>query len=140
MADNIFVFLKPKDQISYFYSNLSIQDGLDYLAKHSYTIMPVINGQGHYIGSISEGDFLWHTLKNTPPYTKQTLESIVRKDFVPACDINVSTEQLFKQSLKQNYVPIVDDRNIFIGIVTRQSILHYLIQHSPMDTKSQKAV
>ena len=30
---------------------------------------------------------------------------------------------LIKISLKQNYVPVVDDNNIFIGIITRQDII-----------------
>lgn len=136
MVDNIFFFLKPKEQTSFFFSNLSIQDGLDYLRQHSFTIMPVITPEGHYIGSISEGDFLWYSLSHNAPYVQDTLKHLVRKDFIPACNINVDTETLFAQSLKQNYVPIVDDRNIFIGLVTRQSILKYLMENNQLDNHS----
>ncbi|MCF0246002.1 MAG: hypothetical protein HUJ55_04180, partial [Ileibacterium sp.] len=41
--------------------------------------------------------------------------------------ISIPFDLLLDASLHQNFVPIVDDRNIFIGIVTRQSIINYFI-------------
>lgn len=41
--------------------------------------------------------------------------------------------ELFNRSLEQNYVPVVDDRNIFIGIVTRKTIISYLMTHHSAD-------
>ncbi|MBP3853092.1 MAG: CBS domain-containing protein [Erysipelotrichaceae bacterium] len=128
MLDSVFFFLKPKEEVSFFFSNLSVQDGLEFLKSHTYTIMPVISPEGEYLGSISEGDFLWYTQQHPSPY-RDSIASLIRKDFIPPCDINVDLSTLFEQSLKQNYVPIVDDRNIFIGIVTRQAILSYLLDH-----------
>ena len=130
MVENVLLFLKPKDDVSFFYDNLSVQDGLDYMKQHAFTSMPVINKSGKYVGSISEGDFLWHILVSDKPTTQTQLSKLIRKDYIPACTIDVSLEDLFQQSLKQNYVPIVDDRNIFIGIVTRQAILAYLMKEA----------
>ncbi len=130
MVENVLLFLKPKDEVSFFYDNLSVQDGLDYMKQHAFTSMPVINQSGEYVGSISEGDFLWHILVSDKPTTQTQLSKLIRKDYIPACTIDVSLEDLFQQSLKQNYVPIVDDRNIFIGIVTRQAILAYLMKEA----------
>lgn len=130
MVENVLLFLKPKDDVSFFYDNLSVQDGLDYMKQHAFTSMPVINKSGEYVGSISEGDFLWHILVSDKPTTQTHLSKLIRKDYIPACTIDVSLEDLFQQSLKQNYVPIVDDRNIFIGIVTRQAILAYLMKEA----------
>ena len=130
MVENVLLFLKPKDDVSFFYDNLSVQDGLDYMKQHAFTSMPVINKSGEYVGSISEGDFLWHILVSDKPTTQTQLSKLIRKDYIPACTIDVSLEDLFQQSLKQNYVPIVDDRNIFIGIVTRQAILAYLMKEA----------
>jgi CBS domain-containing protein len=130
MVENVLLFLKPKDDVSFFYDNLSVQDGLDYMKQHAFTSMPVINKSGEYVGSISEGDFLWHILVSDKPTTQTQLSKLIRKDYIPACTIDVSLEDLFQQSSKQNYVPIVDDRNIFIGIVTRQAILAYLMKEA----------
>ena len=80
-----------------------------------------------------EGDFLWY-LVDHPNTTSEEIEhmeihDLVRKDFTQPVKMDVSVPDLFGQSLKQNFVPVVDDRNIFIGIVTRQSIIQYLMHH-----------
>lgn len=134
MNQNVFFFLKNKGEVKFLYDNISIEEGLKLMKKHGYTAMPVINKDGVYKGNINEGDFLWYLLER-PEITVQDLENIpikklIRKEYMPAATINVDMNSLFEQSLKQNYVPIVDDRHIFIGIVTRQSIIQYLMEHS----------
>lgn len=44
---------------------------------------------------------------------------------VKAINIYANIEDLIELALEQNFVPIVDDANIFIGIVTRKSIISY---------------
>ena len=46
------------------------------------------------------------------------------------CAETEKLKTLIERSLEQNYVPIVDDRGIFIGIVTRKSIIKYLMNHT----------
>ena len=58
------------------------------------------------------------------------IRELIRGDFTPPVQIDVPVDQLFAQSLKQNFVPVVDDRQIFIGIVTRQSIIQYLMNNA----------
>lgn len=99
------------------------------MKKHRYTSVPVIKEDGTYVGSVSEGDFLWTFLdcENREEQLKKPISSIIRKDYINACSVNTSSEELFNLLLDQNYVPIVDDRNVFIGIVTRKTILSSLI-------------
>ena len=40
--------------------------------------------------------------------------------------INESMENLFDKVMNQNFVPVVDDKKVFIGIVTRKDVLAYL--------------
>ena len=35
-------------------------------------------------------------------------------------------EELFEKITNQNFVPVTDDRGIFIGIITRKDIITYL--------------
>lgn len=132
MNQNVFFFLKNKSEVKFLYDNISIGDGLELMSKHGYTAMPVINKNGVYKGNITEGDFLWYLLKHPSmskeEFSKIEIKDLIRKDYMPAADINTDMKSLFDQSLAQNYVPIVDDRNIFIGIVTRQSIIKYLME------------
>lgn len=134
MLENVFFFLKTKNNVKYLYDNISVKDGLALMRKHKYTAMPIINKEGYYVGTISEGDFLWYFMDH-PTMTQEDLEhmeikELVRDDFTPPVKIDVPISQLFEQSLKQNFVPVVDDRHIFIGIVTRQSIIQYLMNHT----------
>lgn len=133
MQENVFFFLKAKNEVKFLYDNISIKDGLELMRKHKYTAMPIIDKDGYYVGVISEGDFLWY-LVDHPNTTSEEIEhmeihDLVRKDFTQPVKMDVSVPDLFSQSLKQNFVPVVDDRNIFIGIVTRQSIIQYLMHH-----------
>ncbi len=133
MQENVFFFLKTKNEVKFLYDNISIKDGLALMRKHKYTAMPIIDKDGYYVGVISEGDFLWY-LVDHPNRTSEEIEhmeirELIRKDFTQPVKMDVSVPDLFQQSLKQNFVPVVDDRNVFIGIVTRQSIIQYLMHH-----------
>ncbi len=134
MIQNVFFFLKNKGEVKYLYDNVSLSEGLKLMNTHGFTAMPVINRDGVYKGNVSEGDFLWYLLKH-PETTQEDLDTIlvkqlIRKDYMPAATFNIDMKTLIEKSLEQNYVPIVDDRNIFIGIVTRKSIIKYLMDHS----------
>ena len=37
-------------------------------------------------------------------------------------------EELLGQAQMQNFVPVIDDRNVFIGIITRSEIIKYFIK------------
>ena len=58
MQENVFFFLKAKNSVKYLYDNISVEDGLTLMRKHKYTAMPIINKEGVYVGTITEGDFL----------------------------------------------------------------------------------
>lgn len=57
---------------------------------------------------------------------QRRLESIIRRDFCPVLPIDASLEQVVSAALNQNFVPIVDGRNVLCGILTRRIIIKYL--------------
>ena len=125
MKDNIFFYLKKKGDVFYLNGSLTIEEALEEMKKSGYTAIPVIDKEGCYIGSITEGDFLWYVY-NENPNLKKSIKSLIRKEFMPAVSISTPMMEILRQSLKQNYVPVVDHRNIFIGIITRIVILEPL--------------
>lgn len=149
MNQNVLFFLKFKKDLQFYYESLSLLDALGAMKEHGFTAVPVINSSGRYVGSVTEGDFLWFILQNgNDPYTLEStqVKDIIRKDFMPAVNVNVSLRELLETSLHQNYVPVIDDRNKFIGIVTRQTLLQYFgkpeleaLTTAPL-TKSRKSV
>ena len=51
----------------------------------------------------------------------------MRKGFNPAVSIRVSMEELLDRAMRQSFIPVVDDRGAFMGIVTRQTIMRKLV-------------
>ncbi|WP_289220275.1 CBS domain-containing protein [Ileibacterium valens] len=129
--DNVFFFLKFKNDVRFFYDSLPLSQALILMKKHGYSAVPVVSRSGVYLGSVSEGDFLWFLLEHgndEKALENHTISELIREGFMPAAPNTISFEDLLAISLNQNYVPIVDDRNIFIGIVTRQAILNYFLE------------
>lgn len=124
---NIISLLKSKNTVSYLFAENTLRQGLEKMKVQGYTAIPVITDDGDYVGCISEGDFLWY-VTNYPEYDRKSLEhifirDILRNNWNPAVSIDVSFEVLFDRIINQNFVPVVDDRNKFIGIITRRDIM-----------------
>ena len=59
---NIAYFLLPKSRVAYLYDDYTFRQGLEKMRYHGYTAIPVITRTGQYVGTVSEGDFLWRML------------------------------------------------------------------------------
>ncbi len=87
---------------------------------------------GEYRGTISEGDLLW-ALKNMcymdmrQAEARRIMEIDRRKDYIPV-RVTTSMYDLVERATYQNFVPVVDDKDTFIGIVTRRGIIQYCQQ------------
>ena len=90
----------------------------------------IVARDGRYVGTVSEGDFLWHILdrENNSLRTQEKLplRRVLRANFNPAVRIDVTLSQLLERSMHQSFIPVVDDRGAFVGIVTRQNIIRHL--------------
>ena len=126
---NILFFLKPKAEVAYLYEEFSMRQGLEKLERSGYTAIPVINRQGAYIGTITEGDFLW-ALKNKfsldlRQAEEVPLSTVRRRMHCDPISIDSNMEDLVSKAMNQNFVPVIDDKGIFIGIVTRKDIIEF---------------
>jgi len=127
---NVLLLLTPKKELAYLDDSMSVRQAIEKMKAHSYMAIPLISKvDGAYIGTISEGDLLWFIVANN--YDESQLEKInikylVRKDFRTACKVDAQIDELLDKIMKQNFVPIVDDRNILMGIVTRKRIIEFL--------------
>ncbi len=109
-----------------------MRQALEKMEYHRYTAVPIIDHQGKYIGTLTEGDLLWK-LKNTPGLTFEGTEKLLLKDVPRRVNnapvrIHAEVEDLFTLSLTQNFVPVVDDSDTFIGIIRRREVLEYFFQ------------
>ena len=132
---NIAYFLIPKSSVAFLYDDCTFRQGLEKMRHHGYTAIPVISRDGRYVGTVSEGDFLWRMLDPDhmtaePSFTMKDMERLHIRDILkadrPPVRITVTMEDLMTSAMNQNFVPVVDDLDSFIGIVTRKDIIRYL--------------
>lgn len=129
---NVIQLLTAKQETMYLEDHMTVSAAMERLKNSGYTAVPVIHADGTYAGTVSEGDFLWALLNGGDKDLgghSSTLAQITRVDRNPAVKIDVKLEQLFSEALNQNFVPVVDDRNMFIGIVTRKQVISFLMKH-----------
>lgn len=128
------MLLKPKETVKYIFDYNTLRQGLEKMRVHGYTAIPVISDDGKYVGTVSEGDFLYYIvdLRNSAITEKEKhrVSDIIRKNFNPAVKIDVTMEELLNRAVNQNFVPVTDDLGTFIGIVTRQDIIKYFIDEA----------
>ena len=95
---------------------------------HGYSAIPVIDKDGKYVRTVSEGDFLGYVISES--YSEYApLDVIVEKKTNLPVKITASIEELFGRACNQNFVPVTDDSGIFVGIVTRRQIIKYLCEN-----------
>jgi len=124
---NIAFFLTPKNEVVYEKPNSTMRQALERMEYHRYTSVPLVNEKGIYVGTLTEGDLLWK-LKNTPNLSFNDTNKIIIKD-IPrhmsnkAVLISADIESLISLAKDQNFVPVVDDNGVFIGIIKRSDII-----------------
>ena len=126
---NILFFLKPKSEVAFIYDYSTLRQVLETMEYHKYASIPMLNKKGEYTGTITEGDLLWGIKKYTNLNLKEA-ENIFIQDFPRKADYEAVSadsdmEDLIQKAMNQNFVPVVDDQNKFIGIITRRSIIEY---------------
>ena len=81
---NIAYFLLPKHSVAYLYDDCTFRQGLEKMRHHGYTAIPVISRDGKYVGTVSEGDFLWQLLsKDCETLTAYSMKDMERLQGLP---------------------------------------------------------
>ncbi|MGI6227845.1 MAG: CBS domain-containing protein [Peptococcales bacterium] len=131
MTKNISFFLIPKQDVVYLNTNATMRQALEKMEYHRYSAVPLIDDNGKYVGTVTEGDLLWQ-IKNTPGLSFENTHKISISDVpqrvqnVPV-KISAKMEDLVELAITQNFVPVVDDNDVFIGIVRRREIIEYFL-------------
>lgn len=127
---NILFFLTPKEHVAYVSETDTFEQVLEKMEQNGYTAVPLLSHEGKYIGTITEGDLLWAINDMGMPSRERLrtvrITSVKRRRDNQAVNILANMEDLFEKMTNQNFVPVVDDNKVFIGIVTRKDLLLYL--------------
>ena len=130
--NNILFFLTPKAMCAYLHDDYTVRQALERMESAGYAALPILNKHGEYRGTLTEGDLLW-AIKNMcymdmrQAEARRIMEISRRKDNVPV-RVTASMQDLIDRAAGQNFGPVVDDKDTFIGIVTRKAIIKYCQQ------------
>ena len=130
--NNILFFLTPKAMCSYLYDDYTMRQALEKMEATGFAALPILNRRGEYRGTLTEGDLLWG-IKNMTGLSIEAAEDVPitriprRRDY-EAVPVTTGMEQLVNTAMNQNFVPVVDDRNVFIGLVRRSSVMQYFLK------------
>lgn len=126
---NIFFFLKPKVEVSYLTENCPVQQAMQDMLRSGFTAIPVVNAKGTYVGTITEGDFLRLVLHYPSEKLEQlTVGQVELRVHHRSVSIDAKLEDMVELVTEQNFVPVVDGRGMFCGIVTRRDVITYLCE------------
>ncbi|HBA64478.1 MAG TPA: CBS domain-containing protein [Lachnospiraceae bacterium] len=126
---NILFFLKPKHEVAVVYDDYTLRQVLETMEYHRYATIPVLHRDGRFVGCLSEGDLLWHIKEmnnlNLREAEKIPISQVRRNRDYESVRVTEKIENLINKATSQNFVPVVDDQDYFIGIVTRSDIISY---------------
>ncbi|MBO5929097.1 MAG: CBS domain-containing protein [Clostridia bacterium] len=140
---NAAYYLTPRSEVGFLYDDFTVRQGLEKLKRSGFAALPVVTRKNQYIGTVTEGDFLWYLVKGeeqNATKSLQDLESVTVRDVLhidrnPPLRITASVSELVLSAMNQNFVPIIDDLGSFIGIVTRKDIIrHFYLSNTEKET------
>lgn len=126
---NLLFFLTPKVDVAYLEDDFTLRQALEKMEYHRYSSIPILNQAGEYVGTITEGDLLW-AIKNKSNLSLLDAEDIPlmeipRKKDYKCVQVETGMDALVSAAMTQNFVPVIDGKNSFIGIVKRNAIIRY---------------
>ena len=114
---NISFFLQPKCKVAYIYNDDTIRQGLQKMNYYGYSAIL------WHICRIKQNNAMEVDIKELE---KQRVNELYFRRNYPSVNVDTSMEALIERISNQNFVPVVDDRGVFIGIITRKDVITYL--------------
>lgn len=128
---NILRFMLPKSQVEYATSEQTLRQALEKMRYHRYAAIPVLDGEGRYVGTLRTDDVLHNIIElgefSTKSAERILLSTILDGEYAEPLYHNASMTELIDRVKEHNFVPVVDDRGCFIGLILRRDVMSYLL-------------
>lgn len=129
---NILRFIIPKSLVEHISETSTVRQALEKMRFHRYVAIPVIDDEGRYVGTLRNDDIFRYFLDGGSFDTRAAERDTVREILDPLYSRPLlhseSVEELFERVKEHNFVPVVDDRGCFIGIILRRDVMNYLLK------------
>ena len=130
---NIFRFIIPKSLVEYITVDSTVRQGFEKMRFHRYVAIPVLDGEGKYIGMLRNDDVLQFFLTvesfNVKRAEKTLVGDIIDPSYSKPLYHHSTMEELLELVKEHNSVPVVDDRGCFIGLVLRRDVMNFLLKY-----------
>ena len=131
---DIFGFLTIKKNTYYIDADSTIRQALEKFDFHKFSVVSVLDKNGVYVSTVSEGDILRY-IKNNARFDISTAENVLIKDIekyrpYKPVTLNASVDEVLKVIMDQNFVPVTDDRGVYSGIIKRKTVIEYLYKNA----------
>jgi CBS domain-containing protein len=129
---NVAFFLTPKSEVVWVPESATMRQALERMERHRYGAVPILDDHGRYVGTLTEGDLLWKLWHTQGPPVEAAeripLAEVPRRVTNLPVNIDAEVEELLSRAIEQNFVPVIDSRGVFIGIVRRRPIIEHCAQ------------
>ena len=130
---NILRFLIPKSLVEYVDDGSTVRQAYEKMSYHRYTAIPVLDHEGKYIGTLRNDD-LFEYFKKHGSFDHREAErdgvvGIIEYGYPKPLFHSAEMNELVEKVKEHNFVPVVDDRGCFIGIILRRDVLNFLFEH-----------
>jgi CBS domain-containing protein len=124
---DIAYLLTPKREVVWVRAEGTLGEALERMRPNGFSAVPVLDDEGSYVGTLTEGDILWFLLGRSTFGPFEPLSAVPLRTLNRPVHINAKQDTLTRLAAQQNFVPVVDDREAFIGIVRRHSLIALLV-------------
>ena len=128
---NILRFIIPKSLVEYITDTSTVRQALEKMRFHRYAAIPVIDGEGKYIGTLRNDDIFKYFLDggsfDTRSAERDYVTEILDTSYSKPLPHSAGMGELFEHAKEHNFVPVVDDRGCFIGIILRRDVMNFLL-------------
>jgi CBS domain-containing protein len=122
---NLALFLTPLSSVATVPARATVRAALDELEAAGFSAVPVVDADGSYLGTLTEGDLL-RFLRSGADLDASLVMDVPLRHEVGAASILDAFASIVERAADQNFVPVLDSRGVLMGIVTRRTILKHL--------------
>lgn len=130
---NIVRFLIPKSSVEYVKVGSTVRQALEKMRYHHYVAIPVLDDEGRYVATLRTDDIFKYFLANGrfdyKTAERDGLSAIIDREYSKPLYHDASIEDMIEYVKEHNFVPVVDDRGCFMGIILRRDVLAFLFNH-----------
>jgi CBS domain-containing protein len=132
---NVAFFLTPKSEVAFVSVGATLDEALVTMQRSGHPTLPVLRGDGSYLGTVSEATLLVALLHaeidHQPVPHEEPLAALPVDHACPVLGVGASIESVLLRVVDHSFLPVVDDRGAFIGIVRRRDVVshfaHFLL-------------